>query len=161
MSYSYRAMCADLGHVLIHWSGAEQWLDMCVSIVFRQFLESQKWEDGLPKALNRKTTFMREAFRKIRALSEFAEVGISVMNRMDCVATDRNDMIHGALSSTSAVNGQWHFLKFDYGSQIHTVRSVAYSQADYQEAGKEMMALAADVQRLAGRLKKFLLLRPQ
>jgi hypothetical protein len=154
-------MCADLGHVLINWSGAEQSLDMCVSIVFRQFQESQKGEDGLPKALNRKTTFMRKALRKIPALNEFSEFGVPVMDQVDKLATDRNDMIHGALSSTSAINGQWRFLKFDYGSTIHTVRSVAYSQADYQEAGKEMMALAADVQRLADRLQKFLLLPSQ
>jgi len=104
---------------------------------------------------------MRKAFRKILAVGDFAEFGISVMNRVDKLAKDRHDMIHGALSSTSAINDQWQFLKFDYGSEIHIVRSVAYSQADYQEAGKEMLALAGDVQRLAGRLKKFLPLRPQ
>lgn len=159
--YPYRSMCADLGHFLINWSGAEQSLDMCVSIVFRQFQESRNGNGRLPSALSQKTKFMRKALRDIPALRDLAEFGITTMNKLEKMARDRNDMIHAALSTTSAINGQWQFVKFDYGSDIHTVRSLAYSQADYQRAGNEMMALAEDVQRLAGLLRKFLFLPQQ
>lgn len=159
--YSYRAMAADLGHVLINWACAEQSLDMCVTIVFQKFPEAQKWAGSLPRPLNKKTAFMRRALHNIPAFKDFSELGISVMDQVDKLATDRNDMIHGALASIKAVNGQWRFLKFDYGSQIHTARPLAYSQVDLQEAGKEMLALAGDANRLYGQLRKFLLLPPQ
>jgi len=150
-------MCADLGHVLINWAGAEQWLDMCVTLVFQNSPESKTYEKTLPQGLTRKTIFMRKSLLNIAELRDFSDPGIIVMGRLEDTAKARNDMIHAALSSTKAINGKWHFLKFDYGSQIHTVRPVAYSHADYQEAGKEMMALATDVQRLAERLRKFYL----
>jgi len=152
--YLYRAMCADLGHILLNWSGAEQSLDMCVTIVFQRLPESHKWEGELPRALNRKTAFLRKAFRNIAALNEFSALGIATIDQMDTLAKDRNDMIHSALASAESINGQWHFLKFDYGSEIHTARPVAFSQADFHEAGKEMMGLAESVQLLAGRLRK-------
>jgi hypothetical protein len=150
-------MCADLGHVLINWAGAEQSLDMCVTIVFQNLPDSKRFEATLPKALHRKTGFMLKSFQNIGALKDMSDIGIVTMNQLNKLARERNDMIHAALGSTMSINGKWRFLKFDYGSVIHTVRPVEYSQSDFQEAGKEMMALAGEVELLLTRLRKFYL----
>jgi hypothetical protein len=154
--YTYRAMCADLGHVLLNWSDAEQSLDMCVTIVFK-YCGGKKLRNDLPRSLSVKVEFMRRGFRTLDTLAPLATLGLGIMDRMSAVAAKRHDMVHSALAGVESVDGKWCFMKFDYGSDIHTVRSVSFSAQEFRDAGKETMDLAGEVQLLYTRMRKLFL----
>lgn len=152
---TYESLCAYIGHIVLNWASAEQSLDICVTMVFHHF-GGRALRKDLPRSLNRKTEFLGKAFRTIDVLKPISKSGIEIVDRMNSLSKKRHDMVHGALSVTHQIRGAWHFLKIDYGTDIHEARDVSYSSLDFQIAGSEMLALSGDVTLLASRLRKMI-----
>lgn len=150
----YSDLCKAIGHIVINWSAAEQTLDMCVTIIFR-YCGGNKLRKDLPRSLNVKTKFMRDAFRKLIVLKQLTTSGLAIMDQVEALAKIRHEMVHGALAVPEAINGVWRFLKFDYGEDIHTARDVSFSIDDFRGVGKKMMVLGEGLLILANRLKIF------
>ncbi len=121
----YSDLCKAIGHIVINWSATEQSLDLAVSTVFR-LSGGKTLEDELPRSLSRKTKFMRNAFRKLPALSPLAQSGMELMSTIDRCAKQRHEMVHGALACEGADNGSWYFIKLDHG-QISIKRDTSQS----------------------------------
>lgn len=149
----YSDLCKAIGHIVLNWAAAEQSLDMCVTIVFK-YCGGNKLRDDLPRSFNLKARFMREALRKLDLLKPLAAFGLPIIDQMDALSKTRHEMVHGALTTGELINNVWHFLKFDYGTDIHTCRDVSFSIDDFQDFGKKMQGLGEGLILLTSRLQR-------
>lgn len=99
----------------IRWAGLEMATDSLVADIFRR-LPPKKEE--FPRALKRKTQFLRRQFRTSGALNPWSNAGASLADRIDKASEDRQWIIHGVVGDVQ---------EFERSGRV-TMRRTAYQK---------------------------------
>jgi len=106
-----------------------------------------------PPNLEPKVKFFRECFNDFPQLAQFKAESEVLFTRFSAAATKRNDLVHGAIATTSAEDGTFIFLKIDVKpTDHHSIRSVFLDDSDWTEFRRELLHLGKDGQSLAQRV---------
>ena len=85
---------AAIGRLTLTWASLELALDIWAHEIFHRFGGSGL-EDALPRPLDRKIRFLKDAFRKLAPLAPERDRAIRLLDRVGGAADFRHDMIHG------------------------------------------------------------------
>lgn len=91
----YRQLYTAVGQMTMRWAGLEMATDGLVAAIFRTLPPGTT---DFPRALNRKTKFLRRQFNQMVEIRPFAPDGIRLADRIDQAAHDRKWIIHGAMA---------------------------------------------------------------
>lgn len=141
-----------VGFVAVQWEFAEQSLDLIVASIFHSF-DKHPLLKRCPQNLEAKVEFLRECFKEIPELTQFAAESDALLRRFSAVAKKRNDLLHGAIASITAEDGGFTFLKVDVKpKEHHSVRSVLLSEEEWPELRQELLLLGRDGQSFGQRV---------
>ena len=105
---------SSIGLVTIIWAKTESVLDLIVSVIYSPG-GGDKLEAELPRALDRKLTFLRKCYTRLDALKAVQASGIEIVERFHAIKQRRHDLIHGAVSRATADSIEVTILKKDKG----------------------------------------------
>jgi hypothetical protein len=110
-----------------------------------------------PISFKRKIKFLRLAFRRLNALKPFDDDAQPLFTKALALSGDRNDLMHGALTSLTPINGKWHMAIFDYETpkdqaHWHVSREFTFSPEKFQELESQLVPLSGQVVALGRRL---------
>lgn len=112
----YRALCQAIGFVVINWALAEQSLDGWVAIAYHDHGGKDLWK-SIPKPLSVKVQFLTQCFNELPSLASLKSDALGLLPRVTTLADRRNDLVHGAITSMTAVDGIYAFTKLDFEKQ--------------------------------------------
>lgn len=142
-----------IGFVVVQWSHCEQTLELLVNTLFRQYggnkLPKRK---KMPKQLGEKIAFVKECALHIPSLAPFrAEIEVLVSN-FEALKQKRHDLVHGALSDATAVDGVYSFIRLDTHPDIHEVKDFQYDLKAFPSLAEALVQLGEDVSKVAKRV---------
>jgi hypothetical protein len=121
----FNSLCTVIGFVVVNWALAEQSLDFTVETIYSK-CAGNTLEKQLPRSFQRKVKFLRKAFRTSAALQVYAKDGNKLLDRMEPIAQQRHDLVHGVVVSIESVNGRFPIDKLDYKAQEHAMRHIEF-----------------------------------
>jgi hypothetical protein len=128
----FRALCVAVGFVVLNWAIIEQQIDNWVNIAFINCGgRSLRGVDGIPRSFRRKAKFLKDSFRKLPSLSPFAAEGLALLARASVWADERNNLVHGGITSLEPQNGAFQFRKIGYLKGNHTVSTFMFTPSDF------------------------------
>jgi len=142
--------CA-LGFVTSQWSSIEHTIDNCISLIFivlNGIVIAKKQQ--VPRSMNNKLTYLRNALTKLPELSLFKDYGLELIDRIDPISKERQDIIHGVVIDLNQIH--FEFTKLDYTKDEHIDRFYKFTVEDINHSGKKMQDLANDLSVYSGRL---------
>jgi hypothetical protein len=116
----FQSLCAAIGFIVLNWALAEQSLDLTVETIYTKYA-GNTLAKTLPRPFQQKVEFLRKAFETRLALHSYAAEGNKLLDRMEALATQRNDLVHGVVTSVETVDGKFLFGKLDYQAQEHII----------------------------------------
>ncbi|MFP3944539.1 MAG: hypothetical protein ACLFWF_11635 [Alphaproteobacteria bacterium] len=105
-------MFTAIGALITHRAFAEHALDFWVAIIYHRS-EGKKQESEIPGKFGRKVRFLNLCFRRIAALSPFADEGTAILDDLCALSDTRHYIIHGVISNYDADTGEITFTKLD------------------------------------------------
>lgn len=140
-------LCECIGFVVVHWSLTERQLDNWVNVCFNN-CGGKKFQNGhgIPKALNRKITFLKRCLRRLSILEAFRDEGIDLLNRISESSEKRHNLIHGAISELrpDPTTGAFRFRIIGYQGDIHTTREFDITPDHFREFAPILTDLLTD-----------------
>ncbi|TCV85081.1 MULTISPECIES: hypothetical protein [Methylomonas] len=104
------ALYSQIGFVVVQWGHCEQSLELLVKTLFLQYggnkLPKRK---RIPKQLSEKIAFVKECTSLIPSLAPFRNEIQAVIDNFEALTQTRHDLVHGALSDSSPLNGVYSF----------------------------------------------------
>jgi hypothetical protein len=88
------AFFAAVGHLTIAWAHVESGLDFAILIIYGR-LGGDKIEPEMPRALQRKITYLRKAVNRMDQLAPFRPTFPSLADRIAEASEQRHDIVHG------------------------------------------------------------------
>jgi len=140
----FSALCTSIGFVVVNWALAEQSLDFTVETIYSK-CAGNTFEKQIPRSSQRKVKFLRKAFRTSVALQVYAEAGYKLLDRMEPLAQQRHDWVHGVVVSIESVNGRFPIAKLDYRAQEHIIRQIEFDPIVYDIFVQELLSLGKDL----------------
>ena len=140
-------LCTVIGFVVIHWSLTEQqldnWVNVCVNNVGGAPLLGGH---GVPKALNRKITFIKRCLAQLPELAPFRDECAALLSRVKSASDRRHDLIHGALTELrpDPTTGAFKFRMIGYAGDLHTFREFNLTPNDFREFAPVLTDLVTD-----------------
>jgi len=149
-SDDFLGFCMGIGYIAQNWAMIEQNFDMWISMIYHDLNGKTIVDKRLPLPFVQKVEYLRESFTKIPRLHQYAGAAISLVNRADALAKDRNDLVHGVISSMRPTNGKWPMHVFDYDrtdktNQWHVIREVFFGPARLAELERQLVPLSREV----------------
>lgn len=143
-----------IGFVVVQWGHAEQNLDLLVATIFSRFEDHKLIKNkNRPQNLSPKIEFLNNCFHHITELSEFKKDSDDLLNRFSVIGKKRNDIVHGAITSTFAESSSFVLLKIDVkAKESHCVRPIFLNDYEWYEFRKDLMLLGKDSVSLAQRV---------
>ncbi|MDH5573200.1 MAG: hypothetical protein OEY89_15670 [Gammaproteobacteria bacterium] len=143
----YRAV----GFIVVQWGQAEQTLDMIVAIIFQDF-GGNKIEKQIPIMLKQKIKYLRKCFNKIPDISDCKTTGNELLDQFKKLSEKRNEIIHGAVSTTTSNNGAYSFAKIDIINEYHHVREFDFEINQFPKLSEDLVKLGSNAVKLANQL---------
>lgn len=147
---TFENLCKTIGFVVVQWGHCEQSLELLVNTLFLQYggnkLPKRK---RMPKQLGEKIAFMRECARGLPALAPFRVELESLATSFESLAQKRHDLVHGALTDTTALNGVYSFIRLETHPDIHEVKEFQYDLKAFPSLAESLLSLGKDAPRLA------------
>jgi hypothetical protein len=140
----FQSLCAAIGFIVVNWALAEQSLDFTVETIYNKCAGNTLAKE-LPRPFRRKVDFLRKAFQTSVALQIYAEDGNRLLDRMEALATQRNDLVHGVVISIETTNGRFPIDKLDYQAQEHIMRRVEFDPNTFDDLAAELLSLGKDL----------------
>jgi hypothetical protein len=94
-----------IGRLAISWAHLEFGLDCMVEILYRSF-DGKSIEPEMPRALSKKISFLRAAFRRLPIGDEAINGYIGLLDSIQAAATTRHDLIHGVMVEQVEQSGE-------------------------------------------------------
>lgn len=139
-----KALFSAVGFIVVQWGQAEQCLELISHTLFQEFGGKRlASEHKLPKMLGRKVAFVRKCFNKIPAVAEFKTEALEMLDLFNELADDRHNVIHGAITSMSEVDGAFEFLRLEHND-------AGYLFTTYRLEGHAFPTLAKKLVRMGG-----------
>jgi hypothetical protein len=130
--HDFIGLCQAIGFVVIHWALIEQQVDNWVDAVFHHCGgENLRKDKDIPRAFNQKRRFLIVCFKKLPSLAPFSREGQNLVTRLTELSVKRNDLIHGAITALSPVNGAFQYRIIGYEKQAHTLREFGFDLHDF------------------------------
>ncbi len=145
------ALFKAVGFVVVQWGQAEQSLDLATAILF-QNLGGRPLAKRLPKMLETKLEFVEKCLANLSSLESVRADGEILVADFRNLSGKRHDLIHGAITSVSATNGGFAFMKLDIQSNRHVVREFRFEGAEYPKLTKDLIDLGARTNTFARKL---------
>ena len=131
-----------VGFVVVQFGCAEQVLDMLTTIIFSKAKKQPKKQ---PELLTAKTQFIRDNIDCHPILQQLSTEIDALLIRFEKTGEKRNDIVHGAITSMSSINGAFKFAKLDIvKGDVPTLRSVHLDDAEFSYFRTELLSLGAD-----------------
>ena len=112
-----------VGYFVLLWGAAEQWLDMCVAVVYRGFDGAARLK-RMPKNLHPKLEFLEDCFGALPVLTRLRGRSRRVVSGFTKLSSSRHELIHGALRDAFRRGTKYEFYKFDLiDGKIHETRT--------------------------------------
>ncbi len=140
----FSSLCTAIGFVVVNWALAEQSLDFTVETIYSK-CAGNTIEKQLPRSFQRKVKFLRKAFSTSVALHVYAKDGNKLLDRMEPLAQQRHDLVHGVVVSIESVNGRFPIDKLDYKAQEHIMRRIEFDPKAYDSLVQELLNLGKDL----------------
>jgi hypothetical protein len=150
----YQALCKSVGDLVLNWGLAESALDIGVAIVFHR--GGNAVENTIPKAMDKKTEFLKQCFKTLLQLSPWREEATALAIEANNLANVRHTVVHGSISQYDP-NGHkivFHMLKAE--PTIHRHRTQTLAIESILAAGSKSAALCGKLLNLDERLAKAL-----
>lgn len=142
----FSSLCTAIGFVVVNWALAEQSLDFTVDTIYNK-CAGNTFEKQLPRSFQRKVEFLRKAFRTSVALQVYAEEGNKLLDRMEPLAQQRHDLVHGVVVSIDSVNGKFPIDKLDYKAQEYIMRRIEFDPTTFDDLTQKLLDLGGDLAR--------------
>jgi hypothetical protein len=112
-----------VGYFVLLWANAEQWLEMCVAVIYRG-LGGDVCMKKMPQALSRKLEFMEDCFARLPGLAHRRGHARRVVAGFRKLSSIRHELIHGAIGDAFIKGTKYEFYKFDLvEGKIHETRT--------------------------------------
>jgi len=95
---AFDSVCLAIGRLIVLWSHIDVAMSSCVREIYHG-AGGRSIEPQIPRAWKRRVVFIRKCLNKIDALREFKQEEEFVLNRLERVATLRDFLCHGAITS--------------------------------------------------------------
>lgn len=153
----FTGLCMAIGYICQNWASLEQNIDMWIAWIYHKLGGRTKINTQIPLSFSRKIDFLRLAFNKVAALKPLADEAKDLLSEAKKLSDKRNDLIHGALSNLSPINGKWHMIIFDYETpkdkeHWHVLRNFTFSPSDFQEIEAKLVPLVTATGKFGHRL---------
>lgn len=113
----------SVGYFVLLWANAEQWLDMCVAVLYRG-LGGNVRVKRMPKSLQPRLDFMEECFGALPVLSPLRGRARKVVSGFKKLTSIRHELVHGAIRDPFISGTKYRFCKFDLvDGRIHKTRT--------------------------------------
>ena len=118
----FRALCMAIGFVVVNWAIIEQQIDNVVNVAFKNCGGKTLRKNGdIPRSMSQKLDFLKDCFHKIAALKPFEGEAVSLIGRTSTLSEQRHDLVHGAVTSLTPINGGFKFRKIGYEKEDHVL----------------------------------------
>lgn len=92
-----------VGRLTLSWGQLELGIDGCVILIHKHWGGAQTVETQRPRALERKLTYLKKAYRKIPALPAIDNIDMcEMLDNISAAAVMRHDLVHGIALGTSS-----------------------------------------------------------
>jgi hypothetical protein len=113
----------SVGYFVLLWANAEQWLDMCVAVVYRG-LGGDVRVKKMPKNLQPRLVFLEDCFAALPVLAPLRGRARKVVSGFTKLSSTRHELIHGAIRDAFATGTKFKFYKLDLiDGKIHETRT--------------------------------------
>ena len=147
------ALYSQVGFIVIQWGHCEQSLELLVTTLFRQYggnaLPKRK---RMPRQLSDKITFVKECVAALQTLKSFRDEIEGLINKFESLKQKRHDLIHGALTDDSVIDGVYSFIRLETHPDIHEVKAFHYDLKAFPNIAKDLVRLGADAPKIAKRV---------
>ncbi|MEO7860996.1 MAG: hypothetical protein ABIU05_11215 [Nitrospirales bacterium] len=140
----FSSLCTAIGFVVVNWALAEQSLDFTVETIYAK-CAGNTIEKQFPRSFQRKVKFLRKAFSKRVALQVYAAERNKLLDRMEPLAQQRHDWVHGVIVSIESVNGRFPIDKLAYGEKENIMRRIEFDPKTYDIFVQELLNLGKDL----------------
>jgi len=151
---AYYALCEGIGSVLINWALLDQQLDIWADQIFKKFSWPTKSVE-LPKGLDRRTKFLKQAFREVAVLTPLGVEAREIMRRMAISTGTRDALVHGVILDMKHKKGVWIFQKLDIKASKHEVRKEKVTIQSLSGLLAECLYLGAEAMKLTKQIGHF------
>jgi hypothetical protein len=137
----------------------EQNVDMCVAMIYHGIGGRRMIDPRIPRTMKGKLKFLQRAFKTLAVLRPYANDATALLEVAKRLSEKRNDVVHGALSEMTPVDGKWSMSIFDYESpkdqtHWHVVRAFTFSPKDFTEIDRELVPLVGRLAALGLKLNR-------
>jgi len=145
----FRAFCSVIGFVEVNWALFESQMDRWVEIVFHPLRFRFNGRQA-PTSFSRKSTYLREAFKKLPALSKYKATALDILEKADAVSVTRHDLTHAVITGIEPKD----FFKFEMvnrklnRSGMHTDKDVTFDIRGFPRLAGDLVDLGARSTRL-------------
>jgi hypothetical protein len=153
----FRSFCSAIGFVEVNWAFFESQMDRWVQVAFVTLKFRFNGKEA-PTSFNRKSTYLRQAFARLPALSKHKRTAIEMLDKADQLSVTRHDLTHAVITAVEPVD----FFKFEMvnrrlqRSGMHTVKDITFDIRGFPQLAKELVDLGAKSVRLTSDLANFL-----
>ena len=113
----------SVGYFVLLWASAEQWLDMCVAVVYRG-LGGDARVKKMPKNLQPRLDFLKDCLEALPVLARLKSRARRVVSGFTKLSSTRHELIHGAIRDAFIKGTKYQFYKFDLiDGRIHETRT--------------------------------------
>lgn len=116
-------LAQSVGCFVLIWANAEQWLDMCVAVVYRG-LGGDVGCKRMPKNLQPRLDFLEGRFKSLPVLAPLRGRARRVVAGFTKLSSTRHELVHGAIRDAFISGSKYKFYKFDLvDGKIHETRT--------------------------------------
>lgn len=136
-----------IGRLAISWAHLEFGLDCMVEFLYYA-CDGKAVEPEIPRALQRKITFLRAIFKTIPIGEEATQDYLSLLDRIQTAAQDRHDIIHGVVVEMVERSGE--------AKMVRPIRNKdSVTKKEFKATTKSVMEAARDANNLTSSVFKW------
>ena len=106
----------------------------------------------MPRQLSSKLSFVKECACAIPELRPFKVELEKLVNDFEVIKQTRHDLIHGAITDDTVIDGVFTFIRLKAESYIHEVKPFQYDLKDFPKISETLVRLGADAPKVARRV---------
>ncbi len=148
----FESFCAAIGFIEVNWAMFEMQLDRWVQIVFVT-LHDRSISNEAPTSYSRKSDYLRRAFNRLPALSQYKQDAIEILAKGDRLADTRHKMTHAVVTHMKPRNGKYELVNRKLRRDgSHIIEDVIFDPRGFPDLSKDLGLLGRDAILLSGRL---------
>ena len=135
---------AAIGRLTISWGHLGLGLDCMVEIIHHGF-GGREIEPVMPRALQRKITYLRTAFKKLPIEQEALQGYLTLFDQIETAAQTRHDIIHGVVIEHAERSGEATMVRATRHGERVTKKRFKMTTRDILKAARDTQKLNSKV----------------